>query len=78
MKILITGGTGFIGSNLCSELLKQHHIVYCMDNNFTGSLENIAEHMDNNNFKLRHKKNYLTYNGKVNTEKTLNYIFDKL
>ena len=52
MKILITGGTGFIGSNLCSELLKQHHIVYCMDNNFTGSLENIAEHMDNNNFKF--------------------------
>ena len=42
MLILVTGGTGFIGSHLCEELVEQGHHVYCLDNNFTGSLENIA------------------------------------
>lgn len=42
MLILVTGGTGFIGSHLCEELVEQGHQVFCLDNNFTGSLENIA------------------------------------
>ena len=39
--ILITGGAGFIGSNLCSRLLKEGNKVICVDNLFTGRLENL-------------------------------------
>lgn len=42
MRILITGGAGFIGSNLCDGLLERGHQVICMDNLLTGSPDNIA------------------------------------
>ena len=42
MKIVVTGGAGFIGSHLCARLLKEGHSVLCVDNMLTGSLENIA------------------------------------
>ena len=41
MKILVTGGAGFIGSNLCEHLLKCGHAVKCLDNFSTGKIENI-------------------------------------
>jgi UDP-N-acetylglucosamine 4-epimerase len=41
MKILVTGGAGFIGSNLCEYLLQNNHTVICMDNFSTGKMENI-------------------------------------
>jgi len=40
--ILVTGGAGFIGSHLCKSLLNEKHKVICLDNLFTGSLDNIA------------------------------------
>lgn len=40
-KILVTGGAGFIGSNLCEHLLKEGHRVVCLDNFATGKFENI-------------------------------------
>ncbi|HET8913495.1 MAG TPA: UDP-glucuronic acid decarboxylase family protein [Ktedonobacteraceae bacterium] len=42
MKIVVTGGAGFIGSNLCTRLLADGHTVLCVDNLLTGSVENIA------------------------------------
>ena len=51
-KVLITGGAGFIGSNLCSRLLEQGNIVYCLDNFSTSSPENIETFLKNKNFHL--------------------------
>ncbi|HHX64315.1 MAG TPA: NAD-dependent epimerase/dehydratase family protein, partial [Chloroflexi bacterium] len=42
MRVLITGGAGFIGSHLCDLLLEQGHQVIAMDNLITGSERNIA------------------------------------
>ncbi len=50
MKILVTGGTGFIGNHLCRKLLEQGHQVICLDNNFSGSMDNIADLLENKNF----------------------------
>src|SRR3989339_1210135 len=52
MRILITGGAGFIGSHLCETLLNQGHDVLCLDNFFTGSKDNIIHLMDNHRFEL--------------------------
>ena len=41
MKVLVTGGAGFIGSNLCEYLLENGHDVCCLDNFATGKMENI-------------------------------------
>ena len=51
-KILVTGGSGFIGSNLCEELVKKGNYVVCLDNFSTGRIENIQGLLDNNRFKL--------------------------
>ena len=53
-KILVTGGAGFIGSNLCEELFKKGDYVICLDNFSTGRIENIQGLIDNNSdrFKL--------------------------
>lgn len=52
MRILVTGGAGFIGSHLCEKLLGQGHDVICLDNFFTGSKDNIIHLMDNHRFEL--------------------------
>ncbi len=52
MKILVTGGAGFIGSNLCTRLLEEGHQVLCVDNLLTGSTENIAPLLKNPNFEF--------------------------
>ncbi len=49
-KILVTGGAGFIGSNLCEELLLLGNIVVCLDNFSTGKKENLEKLLINNNF----------------------------
>lgn len=46
-KILVTGGAGFIGSNLCEALLLDGHEVVCLDNFVTGKMENIQPLLDN-------------------------------
>jgi UDP-glucuronate decarboxylase len=52
MRILITGGAGFIGSHLCERLLADGHDVLCLDNFFTGRRANILKLLDNNHFEL--------------------------
>jgi UDP-glucuronate decarboxylase len=42
MRLLVTGGAGFLGSHLCEKLLASGHDVVCVDNYFTGSKENIS------------------------------------
>ena len=55
MKILVTGGTGFIGNHLCRKLHNDGHYVICLDNNFTGSMSDIQDMMNNPNFEfIRH------------------------
>lgn len=49
---MVTGGAGFIGSNLCEELVKKGNYVVCLDNFSTGHIENIQGLLDNNRFKL--------------------------
>lgn len=43
LNIMVTGGTGFIGSHLCRALLKAGHVVYCVDNNYSGNVANIRD-----------------------------------
>jgi len=50
--ILVTGGAGFIGSHLCERLLIDDHKVICLDNLFTGSLDNIEVLKSNINFEF--------------------------
>jgi UDP-glucuronate decarboxylase len=52
MKILVTGGAGFIGSNLCRKLLEKGHKVIALDNFFTGTKENISGLDEFNNFEF--------------------------
>jgi UDP-N-acetylglucosamine 4-epimerase len=46
MKVLVTGGAGFIGSNLCEHLLKEGNEVRCLDNFATGHIENLLPLFD--------------------------------
>jgi UDP-glucuronate decarboxylase len=52
MRILVTGGAGFIGSHLCERLLGDGHDVLCLDNFFTGRRVNIMKLLDNYRFEL--------------------------
>lgn len=52
IKIVITGGAGFIGSNLCEYFLSKEHEVVCLDNFATGHRHNIAPFLKNDNFTL--------------------------
>ena len=62
MKILITGGAGFIGSHLCERLLNDGNDVLCVDNYFTGIKSNIAHLLDSHQFELmRHDVTFPLY-----------------
>ncbi len=52
MRVLVTGGAGFIGSHLCERLLRDRHEVICLDNFFTGSKKNVAHLLANPSFEL--------------------------
>ena len=52
MRILVTGGAGFIGSHMCERLLDAGHEVICLDNFFTGRRENVSHLLNNSRFEL--------------------------
>jgi UDP-glucuronate decarboxylase len=55
MRMLVTGGAGFIGSHLCDRLVREGHDVVCLDNFFTGRRENIEHLLDHDRFEvMRH------------------------
>ncbi|MBV5347452.1 SDR family oxidoreductase [bacterium] len=61
-KILVTGGSGFLGSHLCDRLIKDGHDVLCVDNFFTGSKANVAHLLGHPRFELmRHDVTFPLY-----------------
>ncbi|MFC1549124.1 UDP-glucuronic acid decarboxylase family protein [Candidatus Omnitrophota bacterium] len=67
MRILLTGGAGFIGSHLSDRLLEMGHQIICMDNLITGSIDNISHLAENENFEfIKHDvSKYIYVEGKV-------------
>jgi UDP-glucuronate decarboxylase len=62
MRILVTGGAGFLGSHLCDKLLSLGHSVLAVDNFYTGDQKNIAHLRDNRDFELmRHDVTFPLY-----------------
>jgi UDP-glucuronate decarboxylase len=62
MKLLVTGGAGFLGSHLCEKLVNEGHEVVAVDNYFTGSKENVKHLRDHSNFELiRHDVTFPLY-----------------
>lgn len=61
-RILVTGGTGFLGSHLCERLLDAGHEVLCVDNFFTGTRMNVEPLLQNKRFELmRHDVTFPLY-----------------
>jgi UDP-glucuronate decarboxylase len=52
VRVLVTGGAGFLGSHLCERLLRDRHEVICLDNFFSGRRANVTHLLDNANFEL--------------------------
>ena len=61
-RILVTGGSGFLGSHLCERLLNEGHEVLCVDNFFSSARANVEAFMDNRRFELiRHDVTFPLY-----------------
>lgn len=69
-KILVTGGAGFIGSNLCRKLLELGNTVYCIDNLSSGSCENIKD--------LNSNVNFMFYQHDIEDNLVLNWEIDQI
>lgn len=67
MRIVLTGGAGFIGSHLCDHLLKKGHSVICIDNLITGDVKNIRHLFSNKKFSfVKHNvTHYISVHGRV-------------
>jgi len=62
MRVLVTGGAGFLGSHLCDRLVAQGDDVLCVDNYYTGTKDNVASLVDNHRFELmRHDVTFPLY-----------------
>ena len=70
MKILVTGGCGFIGSHLCDRLIKEGHEVVCIDNLMTGNLRNVKYIINHPNFKF--------VNANIRDEITIDFVPEQI
>lgn len=70
MRILLTGGAGFIGSHLCDFLIEKGNEVICLDNLITGKTENIAHLLENPRFKFL-KHDVTTY---IEVDEPIDYV----
>ncbi len=70
--ILVAGGTGFLGSNLCTRLVREGNKVICIDNNYTGSIDNIANLLNNPNFTFIEHDIILPFDTKENINQIYN------
>ena len=52
MRVVITGGAGFLGSHLCDYFMERGHQVLCLDNLYSGSMDNIQHHLDHPSFQF--------------------------
>jgi dTDP-glucose 4,6-dehydratase len=68
LRILITGGAGFVGSHLVDRFLAEGHRVVVMDNLITGNLDNLNQHVGNTNFEFIHHdvSNFIHVPGEIN------------
>lgn len=73
-QVLVTGGAGFIGSNLCQALLNRGYYVYCLDNLSNGRKENIEEFLNNENFKFIYG-DILNYETCLDVTKNIDCVF---
>ena len=66
-RILITGGAGFIGSNVCERLLQEGNYIICLDNLYTGNMENINHLLNDSRFEFINHDiiNPITYEGPI-------------
>jgi len=74
MKILITGGAGFIGSHLCDKYTREGHTILCLDNFLSGNLMNVRHLLDYRNFKLI-KADIRDYNHLENIMRDVDVVF---
>ena len=67
MRVVVTGGAGFLGSHLCDFLINEGHNVICIDNLITGNTDNITHLMGNEKFQFIHHDvtNYIFIEGKL-------------
>ncbi len=67
MRIVVTGGAGFVGSHLCDYLLEEGHSVICLDNLLTGTMENITHLQGNDKFTYveQNVTDYVSVEGRV-------------
>ncbi|HEX8800294.1 MAG TPA: NAD-dependent epimerase/dehydratase family protein, partial [Terriglobales bacterium] len=71
MRVLVTGGAGFLGSHLCDALIADGHSVVCADNLLTGRMDNLAPLANEARFEFRHQDICVPFDpGKID------YIFD--
>ena len=73
LKILVTGGAGFIGSNLCQKLLELNAYVICFDNLSTGYKKNISDFIGNKKF-LFVKGDIRNFDSCIEITKNIDYV----